>query len=475
MATMQVERSWRGRRGGSAAAILFCCALGLLPLGCGGGGDDDGVQPQADEQLLAAALPNFGPFTPVRLNTAALAKAVRAGRAIRLPFGKQGGGTVQLTLRLTLRNLRAPDLTSIVLKDGDAGSGSTIPLPPPSTYQGTVQGGGVAVFTVTDAAIEGSMLVAPEGWSFIEPLEPQLRFNGVDPDIQRRLLKKYNHIVYNARDSLGDNAPLNDYSGPPPGPAPSPPPPAPLVLSIVADGDAALFRAYPLDSVMPFWLKQETILNSVDWLYNCVEPDANSDNAYARCDNDFDGGSNKFQARLRIDRLEVWTSGGPDSPLRGGLLQQSISMTHQASPPCCGPPHTAGQSNLVHFFSGADLDAPGLAAERGVNYYGPLCFVTDVTFRCHHGLSQIVPGHAFRGTAFHQHVLVAHEIGHNNGAHEAFAGDYTCWLFNEQCGGSVMNSTPSFSGNNLYVYTEDDAARMGELMAEQLGSAPGNP
>lgn len=31
---------------------------------------------------------------------------------------------------------------------------------------------------------------------------------------------------------------------------------------------------------------------------------------------------------------------------------------------------------------------------------------------------------------------------------------------------------PSFSGKNLFLYTEDDAARIGMLFAEQLESAP---
>lgn len=465
----QIDGLRRGRRRAAVFALVLCGALGSMSLGCGGGGDGG----TSDEQTLRNALANFGRFTPVRLNTALLARRARAGRSIRLPFGQEGGGTVTRSVQLTPRNLRAAELTDIVLKDGDAGQGRTIPLPPASTYQGKVRDQGVAVFTITDRAVEGSMLVAPEGWSFIEPLEPQLRFNGVDPDTRRRLLKKYNHIVYNVRDSLAGTPSLDDDLGTARGPVPSPPPPEPLVLSVVADGDAALLRAYPLASVMPFWLKQEAILNSVDWLYNCVEPDTNADNAYADCDNAFDAGTNAFQARVRIDRFEVWTSGGPDSLERARLVEQSVAMTHQASPPCCGEPHTAGRSSLVHFFSGADLDAPGFAAgEFGVNYYGPLCFATDSTAKCHHAISQIVPGHAFRATAFHQHQLVAHEMGHNNGAYEAFAGgDYVCWLFGEQCGQSVMASTP-INGTNIFRHTEDDSARMGVLLAEELDRVP---
>src|SRR5215470_3044205 len=357
--------------GGKVLALILCCALILMPLGCGDD-DDDEVPTNHDEQILVDTFPELAHFTPVRLDTQALARAVQAGQSIRLPFGRQGGGIDERELQLTLRNLRNPEMLGFVLKDGDAGTGSSVPLPPPATYQGIVREGGTAVLTITYRIVEGSMLVAPEGWSFIEPLEPQLRLRNVDPDVRLRLLRKYDHIVYNTRDIL-DSVPLNDDTGSV-GPAQQPLPPSPLVMSIVADGDAALFRAYPLDSVMPFWLKQETLLNAVDWLYNCIEPAANGNNAYASCGNDFDGGSNGFQAGLRIDRLEVWTSGGPDSAQRDELLRQSVAQTHQAMPLCCGPPHTAGRSNLVHFFSGRDLDGAGLAAGiGGLDYYDDRC------------------------------------------------------------------------------------------------------
>lgn len=464
------ERSRVGTFFKKGLVLVLGCALGSSPLACGNGEDPS----DNDERILKEALNDFGTFTAVRLDTPALAAAVRAGQRIRLPAARQGGGLAERELELTLRNLRAPELTEFVLKDAEAGSGSTVPLPPPSTYQGIARGGGVAVFTVTDSAIEGSMLVAPEGWSFIEPLEPQLRLRDVEPDTRRRLLRRYDHVVYNARDALGSDVFVNDDPGmgPTPGPAP---PPSPLVLSIVADGDAALFRAYPLDSVMPFWLKQETLLNAVDWLYNCVEPEANANNAWARCDNDFDGGFGIFQARVRIDRLEVWTAGGPDSSQRQQLLEQSISMSHQSSPPCCGPPHTAGESSAVHFLSGRDLlPGAGLAAGvGGLNYYGPYCFDSGISFLCHHAVSQIVPSPRFRGTAFHQQSLVAHEIGHNTGGHEAFSPDYACWFFGEQCGTSLMHSMSGFNGHGLFVYREDDAQRIGAVLAEQLGSAAG--
>jgi hypothetical protein len=435
---------------------------GLWLAACGGGGSPN--NPLAD----------LGRVTPIQLDTVALSLAVESGQPIMLPFELQGGEIVERQVQLTLRNLRSADLTEFVLKDGDAGVGSALPLSAPATYQGVVQDvrAGVAAFTITNAAVEGSMLVAPDGWSFIEPLEPVLRLRGIDPVVRERLLKRYNHIVYNVRDAHGDVHPRDDIF-PPAGIAAEPVPPTPLVMSIVADGDAALFRAYPLDSVMPFWLKQETLLNAVDWLYNCVEPAANGDNAYASCGNDFDGGSNGFQAALRIDRLEVWTSGGPDSAQRGDLLLQSIEDTHQSNPLCCGPPHTAGRSNLVHFFSGRDLDGAGLAAGiGGLNYYGDRCDSTDPhELLCHHALSQLVPGREFPGTAFFQQLLVAHEIGHNNGAAEQPLGHVVCWLFGEQCGTNLMGSL-GFTGMSLFLYTPDDAQGViGPLLAEQLGGA----
>src|SRR5262249_12363630 len=336
------------------------------------------------------------------------------GREIQIPFGRTGGDVVKRKVQLPLRNLRSADLTEFVLKDGIAGTGASVLLPPPATYQGKVRDGGVAVFTITDAAIEGSMLVAPDGWCFIEPLEPLLRLRNVEPVQRERLLKKFNHVVYNTSDLVGSLS-LTDDLGRIPTPVSSVNPHLPLVMSIVADGDAGLFRAYPLDSVMPFWLKQETLLNAIDWLYNCVEPDANADNAYANCGNDFDGGSNGFQARVRIDRLEVWTAGGPDASTRGEVLTQSVSMTHQPSPVCCGHPHTAGHSSLVHFFSGRGFeDGAGLALGiGGLNYDGPLCFSTETDAKCHHAVSQLVPSpttqYTFHGNAFEQEALVAHE------------------------------------------------------------------
>jgi hypothetical protein len=141
------------------SVLVLCCALGLLPLACG-----DGHQSN-DQQLetLDSPLSEFSHSTLVRLNTAALARAVQSGKEIQLPFARPGGGTVNRKVQLTLRNLRSPDLTEFVLKDGDAGTGSTRPLPPPATYQGKVRNGGVAVFTINASIVEGSILEAPDG------------------------------------------------------------------------------------------------------------------------------------------------------------------------------------------------------------------------------------------------------------------------------------------------------------------------
>jgi hypothetical protein len=397
--TSHAARGQHPLRRNNVFALAVCCLIGLLPLACGDGNDHQDPRLTAQTSLL----PEFAHSTLVRLNTASLARAVQSGKEIQLPFALIGGGTANRKVQLTLRNLRATDLTSFVLKDGDAGTGTTMPLPPPATYQGRVRNGGSANLTVTDSAVEGSMLTI-DGWSFIEPLEPLLRLRNVSPDTRAQLLKKYNHVIYNVRD-FGAHVALNDDPGPPQ-PVGAQKPTGQLVMSMVADGDKELLRAYPLDSVMPFWLKQETLLNSVDWLYNCIEPDANADNAYADCGNGLYGGSNAFQATVRIDRLEVWTTGGPDSDDAAIELQQSITATHQASPVCCGEPHTAGHSSLVHFFSGRGFaDRSGEAwGVGGVNYYGPRCLLTNGDKECHHGISQLVPTRSpnftFHGNAF---------------------------------------------------------------------------
>jgi len=473
MPTSHAARGQHSLRRENIFALTLCCLVALLPLACGDGNHDQ--NPQFTAQT--SALPEFAHSTLVRLNTASLARAVQAGKEIQLPFAYIGGGTANRKVQLTLRNMRAADLAAYVLKNGNAGTGTSAPLPPPATYQGRVRNGGSANFTLTESVVEGSMLTI-DGWSFIEPLEPLLRLRNVSPDTRAQLLKRFNHVVYNVRD-LGGHVLLNDDPGPSQ-PVGAKKPSGQLVMSMVADGDPELLRAYPLDSVMPFWLKQETLLNSVDWLYNCIEPEANADNAYADCGNDFDGGSNAFQATVRIDRLEVWTTGGPDSNRADISLEQSITMTHQASPVCCGEPHTAGHSSLVHFFSGRGFeDRAGEAwGTGGVNNYGPGCFST--TDRdCHHAISQLVPTGAgsnftFHGNVFEQQALVSHEIGHNNNAPEVFTNVCpVCWLFDTQCGNCLMASQGGFSSMTQYLYDEQAVVtHMGPLLAERLTSPP---
>ena len=201
---MMVATSWT-RDGGTppccrrpgAVALLVGCGLWLAACGSSGGGSSDEVP---------AELRGIGRIALIHLDTVALALAVESGQPIQLPFALQSGDIVEHQLQLTLRNLRSADLTEFVLKDGDAGSGSSLPLPAPATNQGVVTDAtaGVAVFTITNAAVEGSMLVSPDGWSFIEPLEPVMRLRGVDPLVRARLLKKYDHILYNPREAIGD-------------------------------------------------------------------------------------------------------------------------------------------------------------------------------------------------------------------------------------------------------------------------------
>ncbi len=433
------------------------------------------------DQTVAKALAGIEPFHGVKLDTAAIAAAVRAGRTVGLPFVTQENRLTVAGVRLTLRDLRNPDLDRVDVKNGVNKTFRFIPLPPPATYQGRVEGKpGVAIFTINDRVVEGNILLAPDGWSIIEPLEPLLRLRGVDPKQREMILREYNHIVYNVRNQHGRvvaDADLFPNAGPAKNAGPVKRAPAavktPLVVSAVADGDADFYRAYPPDSVMPFWLKEEALYNVLDWLFNCVEPDANADNAYALCDNKFDGGGDGFQARVRLDRLEAWEAGGPGSGDREELLRQSARETHQATPPCCGAPHTAGRSSLVFFFSGRTLrPGAGVASVSGLDIYGDSCFAAGQDFLCHHALTQVTPSAEFPGNAFFQELLVAHEVGHIlGGAEQPFAFG-VCWLFGEQCGTNLMGSM-SFSGNPLYLYTKEDTEFvMGPLMRERLGGKP---
>ena len=432
------------------------------------------------DRIVAKALAPIQPFHVVKLDTVAIAAAVRGGQVVRLPFVTQDNQLTDKAVRLTPRNLRSPSLANADVKNGASKTYRLIRLPPPATYQGRAEGkegGGAAIFTVNERVVEGNILIAQDGWSIIEPLEPQLRLRGVDAQERETVLRYYNHIVYNVRgqnqrvvvdaDLFQTSRPINKQT---------PVAPTPLVVSTVADGDDAFYRAYPPDSVMPFWLKEEALFNVLDWLFNCIEPDANPDNAYTRCDNAFDGGANGFHARVRLDRLEVWEAGGPSSVNRDELLRQSARETHQATPPCCGEPHTAGRSALVFFFSGRTLQpGAGVASVEGLAVYGDSCFAEE-DFLCHHALTQVTPSEDFPGNAFFQELLVAHEVGHIIGGAEQPNPFAVCWLFGEQCGTNLMGSLRFTSGPNspIYLYTSDDTLFvMGPLMRQRLASPGG--
>jgi hypothetical protein len=455
--------------------------IGVLMLfAFGGSGGQSGAGAVPAERIAAQALAKLEPYHLVHLDTAAIAAAVRAGAPVRLPFVSVGSRLTWVDVRLRARNLRGSGLTVADVKNGVGKTYRTLPLPPPATYQGRAQGrepdqSGAAIFTITPRVVEGNVLLSPEneGWSIIEPLEPQLRLHGVDAQQRATVLKQFNHIVYNAKDQHQRFQVDADLYPHPAAAKGAPVPPTQLVVPTVADGDEAFYRAYPPDSVMPFWLKEETLFNTLDWLFNCIEPAANSANPYTRCENDFDGGHDGFRATVRLDRLEVWEAGGPNSTQRETLLRQSARETHQAAPPCCGPPHTAGRAALVFFFSGRTLTpGAGVASVDGLNIYGSSCFADDQSYLCHHALTQVTPGGEFPGNAFYQELLVAHEVGHLIGGAEQLNPFGVCWLFGKQCGPNLMGSV-AFNGGPLYLFTEEDThGYMGPLMKLRLSGTP---
>ncbi len=438
------------------------------------------AQPSPAERVAAQALAKLEPYHLVQIDTVAVSRAVRAGAQVRLPYVSVGNHLGWVDVQLRPRNLRSSTLTVADVKNGVDKSWRPISLPPPATYQGRAKGEraeelGAAVFTINPQVVEGNVLLAPgtNGWSIIEPLEPQLRLQGVDPQQRAALLKQFNHIVYNAKDqhrSFKVDADLYPHPTTVRRAAVAPPPPQ-LVVSTVVDGDDAFYRAYPQNSVMPFWLKEESLFNTLDWLFNCIEPEANAANAYTFCANhEFDGGHDGFRASVRLERLEVWEAGGPNATVRETLLRQSARDTHQATPPCCGPPHTAGRAALVFFFSGRTLTiGAGVASVDGLNVYGPSCFADDNSYLCHHALTQATPGGEFPGSVYYQELLVAHEVGHIIGGPENVIGLPICWLGGTQCGPDLMSSL-AFGTGPIYVFTEEDThGLMGPLMKARLG------
>lgn len=482
------------------ARNVLSIVLAIALAGCGDGSDGGAAGPgtSAADEILAQALGRIGTFTPVSLDTAAIARAAASGDPVTLPFAPPEGPLVEREVRLALRNLRAPDLENAVVKDGLHDQARLLPLPPPATYQGVVKatdGGkpGAIFATITSEVVIADLLVAPDGWTLIEPIEPMLRLRGVDAEDIRRVLRQYDHIVFNS-EALTKGRPGNLASDVEPhrsngfsrgraeraglhGGRSSPGRVAAaeeLVMSIVADGDAALFAAYPPTSVVPFWLEQEALLNALDWLYNCGEADAGGLNSFTECGNSFDGGGGAFQARVRIDRFEAWEAGGPGASGRSALLEESSRFTHQADPPCCGEPHTAGQSSAVVFLTGkSPVPAGGIATVGGLGVYGPGCNATGDAHCCHHAILQVVPDAEFPATLLHRQMLFVHEISHLTGAGDDVQGHAEPWLYDSSYRSPVMYSMGLFGWNSGFRFGRKDRAAIAPLITERLGSGSG--
>jgi hypothetical protein len=207
----------------------------------------------------------------------------------------------------------------------------------------------------------------------------------------------------------------------------------------------------------------------------CRAQEANENTAHIVCGSLFDGGGGAFQARVRIDRLETWTAGGPVSPGAGAMLVESAQSTHQATPVCCGEPHTAGRSSHVHFFSGKVFSAEaGHASVAGLNLYGDGCEQPGDGFCCHHAVSQVVPGGGTPGTLFQLQNLVAHEVGHNAGGPEDRFGLSQDWLFGETSGPTLMFSAiDAFPAEEIFVYAHVVAKnQIAPILERRLGTAP---
>ena len=176
---------------------LFIGALALYLSACSAHSGSSTVDP-----IVAKALAAIEPYHVVKLDTAAIAAAVRNGQIVRLPFVTQDNRLTGANVRLTLRAIRSPTLADVYVKNGVAKTYRSIRLPTPATYQGWVEGRpGAAVFTINERVVEGNILQAPDGqgWSIIEPLEPLLRLRGVDAQQREAVLRQYDHIVYNVR------------------------------------------------------------------------------------------------------------------------------------------------------------------------------------------------------------------------------------------------------------------------------------
>ena len=470
--------------------VFFCCVIGVLP----------SLAQPGPKKVSSSTVETL---KLIYLDTRALDQQARSGQPVVLPFELPTGELVDKTLHLRSINLRAADFPGAALKDGVAGRGRFVPLPSPATYQGFLGTRGSAALTITDQAVEGHFLDS-DGWSVIEPLEPLIRLLGLQvPGVEQSsgekvvemgLLGRVNHVIYNATTRglpptvghlaagvsppcLAEDAELDECTADSAAIAKSAIAKSRgkadrqrLRMQVVLDGDPEFYRIFSEGSTFPFWRKQEGMLNTLDWMLNCLEPEADAGNDWAFCANAFDGGHDAFRVRVEIAGLEAWVSGGPDAHDRDGLLQQSIRATHQADPPCCGPPHSAGRADLVVFLSGRALaGGAGLAAGvAGLSIYdNALCQAQEPC--CHHAVSQMAANENLDGGAYQQLVLFAHEIGHVLGGPEDPIGITMPWLDQNFFGRPLMYSNLGFFPGWTLLYSEIDATqRISPVLHQRL-------
>ena len=82
----------------------------------------------------------------------------------------------------------------------------------------------------------------------------------------------------------------------------------------------------------------------------------------------------------------------------------------------------------------------------------------------------MTPGGDYPGTVYVQELLVVHETGHILGGPEDFSvGDLECWLFNTECGTTLMASMWWGGNRPIFRFSQNDARNlMGPLMNERL-------
>lgn len=141
------------------------------------------------EELTRFISPSIQAFQFVYLDPEQLLLSAQSGIPTKLPFALSGGQIVEKKVRLELRRELDQHLHGEMLEER-----------------------GLAHLSITPEGLAGALVHEGEGISFLLPLAPVLREAGLSTQEIKRILRRFNHLVYNLKDLKEIHVPVKIHA-----------------------------------------------------------------------------------------------------------------------------------------------------------------------------------------------------------------------------------------------------------------------